>query len=34
MLKHPNDEDLLSFVQRNAYQLLRQAARAILGDLG
>ena len=29
-----NEEDLLGFVQRNAYQLLRQAARSILGDLG
>ncbi len=29
-----NEEDLLGFVQRNAYQLLRQTARSILGDLG
>ncbi|MFV9614358.1 MAG: type I restriction enzyme subunit R domain-containing protein [Gammaproteobacteria bacterium] len=29
-----NEEDLLGFVQRNAYQLLRQAAQSILGDLG
>ena len=29
-----NEEYSLGFVQQNAYQLLRQAARSIFGDLG
>lgn len=28
------EEELLGFVQRHAYQLLRQAARSFLGNLG